>query len=82
MEPGNLQEQLADIAETVRLAQLEIEHQRWVARAYETRSADLLYALIELNHHFYEHGLSRGNLTARTQEVLTAVDLGAYGGAQ
>lgn len=79
MEPGNLETQAFDV---IRKLQLQAEHWQWVARAYETRSNDLLYALVELNHHFYEHGLSRGSLTVRTQEVLTAMDLGAYGGAQ
>lgn len=89
MEPGNLAEQLedmaelaaqlADVAQTARHVQKNMKHWKWVASAYEARSRDLLYALIELNHHFFEHGLSRGSLTVRTQEVLTAMDLGGYG---
>jgi len=76
MEPGNL---TMAALEAVNRIGLELQHFQWVAQAYEQRSADLLYALIEVNHHFYEHGLSRGSLTVRTQEVLTAIDLGAYG---
>lgn len=76
MEPGN---PITDALEAVQRLALKTQHWEWVAKAYEQRSADLLYAVVELNHHFFEHGLSRGSLTVRTQEVLTALDLGAYG---
>jgi hypothetical protein len=76
MEPGN---PITDALEAVQRLALQTQHWEWVAKAYEQRSADLLYAVVELNHHFFEHGLSRGSLTVRTQEVLTALDLGAYG---
>jgi len=76
MEPGN---PITDALEAVQRLALQTQHWEWVAKACEQRSADLLYAVVELNHHFFEHGLSRGSLTVRTQEVLTALDLGAYG---
>lgn len=76
MEPGN---PINEALQAVQQLGLQTQHWEWVAKAYEQRSADLLYAVVELNHHFFEHGLSRGSLTVRTQEVLTALDLGAYG---
>ena len=76
MEPGNL---TMTAIEAVNRLGLNAQHWEWAARAYEQRANDLAYALAELEHHFRERGLSRGSLTMRTQETLTALDLGAYG---
>lgn len=51
---------------------------RRIISLHEQRFAEMLYACTELLHHFNEHGLKRGSLTVRTQEVLVAIDLGAY----
>ena len=51
---------------------------RRIIALHEKRFADVLYATTELLHHFNEHGLKRGSLTVRTQEVLVAIDLNAY----